>query len=101
MSGGKPDFSFFEFETPQHCVRISRPYYLGTREVTQGQYSLVTGWNPSRFSRDGQESKKIDGLDTTNHPVENVTWVDATEFCRRLSQRAEEVSVQTLLSPSQ
>ena len=30
-------------EKPQHPVRITRPFYLGVHEVTQGQYRAVTG----------------------------------------------------------
>jgi formylglycine-generating enzyme required for sulfatase activity len=38
-------------EKPQHRVRISRPFYLGVYEVTQGQYRRVTGQSPSAFRR--------------------------------------------------
>src|SRR5687768_3134624 len=37
-------------ERPQHRVRITRPYYLGTYEVTQEEYEKVMGHNPSFFS---------------------------------------------------
>ena len=60
-------------ETPQHRVRITKPYYLGVYEVTQGEYQKVMGKNPSEFK----------GL---TRPVEQVSWEDATEFCRKLSQ---------------
>ena len=36
-------------EKPRHRVRITRPFYLGVTEVTQGQYQAVTGKNPSYF----------------------------------------------------
>src|SRR3954453_5043072 len=36
-------------ENPQRRVRITRPFYLGIHEVTQGQYRAITGANPSRF----------------------------------------------------
>ena len=58
----------------QHRVTISRPFYLGIHEVTQAQYRAVTGTNPSRFRGD-------------DHPVENVSWDDAAEFCRKLSAK--------------
>ena len=32
-----------------HRVKISKPFYIGVFEVTQSQYALVTGNNPSRF----------------------------------------------------
>jgi formylglycine-generating enzyme required for sulfatase activity len=62
-------------EKPRHRVRITRPFYIGATEVTQGQYQAVTGANPSH-------SKVSDDL-----PVENVTWFDAINFCNALSRR--------------
>jgi formylglycine-generating enzyme required for sulfatase activity len=56
-------------------VRITRPFYLGTTEVTQGQYRAVTGVNPSKF-------RGSDDL-----PVENVSWTDAIVFCNKLSAK--------------
>jgi formylglycine-generating enzyme required for sulfatase activity len=64
-------------EGPQHRVTISRPFYLGVYPVTQEQYETVMGCNPSRFT-----TKEKGG---PQHPVEQVSWDDAVEFCRRLS----------------
>jgi len=58
----------------QHLVKISQPFYLSVHEVTQQQYGLVMGKNPSH--RNG-----------ANKPVEKVGWNDAVEFCRKLSER--------------
>jgi formylglycine-generating enzyme required for sulfatase activity len=62
-------------EGPQHRVRISKPFYLGKYEVTQGQWVAVMGENPSNFKGD-------DRL-----PVENISWNDCVEFCRKVSQK--------------
>jgi formylglycine-generating enzyme required for sulfatase activity len=59
----------------KHRVRITRPYYLGVTEVTQGQYRAVTGESPSDFN----------GSDDL--PVEKVSWNDAIRFCNKLSER--------------
>jgi formylglycine-generating enzyme required for sulfatase activity len=67
--------AFFSAEQPQHPVKISRPFFLGTHEVTQGQYQAVMGANPSHF----------EGSDDL--PVEKVSWLDAVEFCNKLSER--------------
>lgn len=72
-----------DIETP-HQVTISRDYYLGITEVTQAQYQKVIGQNPSDFQGD-----RIEG-DSSNHPVERVSWGDAVEFCKRLSELPEE-----------
>src|SRR5690242_19676096 len=45
-------------EKPQHEVRITRPFYLGATEVTQGQYQAVMGKNPSFFR--GSDAQPVD-----------------------------------------
>jgi len=71
----------------QHRVRITKPFYLGVYEVTQEQYERVMGENPSYFSRTGRGKDHVTGRDARNHPVEQVSWDDAVEFCRKLSTR--------------
>jgi formylglycine-generating enzyme required for sulfatase activity len=62
-------------EKPVHRVRISKAFYLGEYEVTQGQWQAVMGNNPSRFKGD------------PNLPVEGVSWDDVQEFIRRLNAK--------------
>ena len=64
-----------EHEKPPHLVEITRPFFLGAREVTQRQYLEVMGVNPSHF-------KGSDDL-----PVEQVSWFDAVGFCNKLSEK--------------
>jgi formylglycine-generating enzyme required for sulfatase activity len=71
----------------QHRVRITRPFWLGVYEVTQEEWNLVMGSQPSWFSSSGGGQLKVSGLDTSRFPVQSVSWDDATEFCRRLSAR--------------
>jgi formylglycine-generating enzyme required for sulfatase activity/uncharacterized caspase-like protein len=68
------DKDTFDNEFPRHRVRITRPFYLGVTEVTQGQYRAVTGQSPSQF-------KGSDDM-----PVEEVSWNDAIAFCNKLSE---------------
>jgi formylglycine-generating enzyme required for sulfatase activity len=71
-----------EHEGPPHEVRITHPFYLSVNPVTQSQYELVMGRNPSRFNRahgGGHE-----------HPVEHVSWQDAVLFCERLAGLPDE-----------
>jgi len=73
-------------ERPPRSVRLTRPFHLGRYEVTQSQYRAVMGENPSWFSPAGGGSDDVPGVDTSHHPVEYVTWDEAVEFCRRLSE---------------
>jgi formylglycine-generating enzyme required for sulfatase activity len=61
-------------EAPRGEVRISRAFRIGVYQVTQEQYAAVMASNPSRF-------------DGCRRPVERVSWHEAAEFCRRLSER--------------
>jgi formylglycine-generating enzyme required for sulfatase activity len=70
----------------QHEVRITKDFYMGSMEVTQEQFQTVMGKNPSRFP-----GEKVKG-DISDYPVDNVTWEDAVEFCRRLTEIPEEKS---------
>lgn len=63
-------------EGPQMKVTLSRGFWLGKTPVTQGQYTAFIGSNPSRFTEVGSEG-----------PAENVSWLDAMEFCEKLTAR--------------
>ncbi len=69
-------------EGPRHRVTLSHPFYLGAFPVTQREYEAVTSHNPARFT------KKEGG--GPGFPVEQVSWDEAGEFCRRLSALAAE-----------
>jgi formylglycine-generating enzyme required for sulfatase activity len=64
-------------EGPQHEVAISKPFYVCVTEVTQAQYEAVMGTNPSHFKG-------------ATNPVEKVSWDDATEFCKKLSEKTRQ-----------
>jgi formylglycine-generating enzyme required for sulfatase activity/serine/threonine protein kinase len=74
-------------EGPQHQVTLTKPFYLGVHEVTQAEYQLVMGGNPSHHSATGKGKDKVAGLDTSRFPVDTVSWLDAVDFCNKLSER--------------
>lgn len=76
-------------ELPQHQVNISE-FYIGQNLITQAQWLAIMGsnrswWqaiinpNPSRFK----------GNDLL--PVEQVSWLDAMNFCQKLSQKTGKI----------
>ncbi|WP_435008955.1 protein kinase domain-containing protein [Tundrisphaera lichenicola] len=52
-----------------------QPFEISAKEITQAQYQAFEGENPSQFQGH------------PDHPVENVSWMDAVKFCNWLSQR--------------
>ncbi len=62
----------FAEELPVHTVELTRPLMVMRTEVTQAQWMAVMGTNPSHFRSDSL-------------PVESVRWIEAVEFCNRLS----------------
>ncbi|MBO7477227.1 MAG: formylglycine-generating enzyme family protein [Salinivirgaceae bacterium] len=63
-----------ENEKPAHKVIVD-DFLIGETEVTQQLWFAVMGSNPSHF-------KYKDG----NYPVENVSWIDAQEFIKKLNE---------------
>jgi formylglycine-generating enzyme len=61
-------------EKPPHHVTITAGFRMGQTEVTQAAYSRVMGENHSKHKGD-------------NLPVEQVTWDDATKYCKAVGMR--------------
>jgi formylglycine-generating enzyme required for sulfatase activity len=72
----------------QHEVTLTRPFYMGIYPVTQRQYDLVMDINPAYHN-----SSRGGGPD---FPVENISWDEAAEFCRRLSELPAEKAADRL-----
>jgi formylglycine-generating enzyme required for sulfatase activity len=71
-----------EVEGPQHRVQL-QSFFLGQTPVTQAQWKEVASW-PQVNLKLHSDPTYFKGA---NRPVEQVSWEEATEFCRRLSQR--------------
>jgi formylglycine-generating enzyme required for sulfatase activity/uncharacterized caspase-like protein len=63
-------------ESPQHLVKVPE-FCMGQTLVTQAQWKQIMVNNPSRLTGDGKL------------PVEQVSWLDIQEFCRKLSQQTQ------------
>lgn len=71
------DQDFFANEGPQTTVRLSQGFFLGRKEVTQGEYAALAGTNGSTFKGN------------PDLPVETVSWSEAVAFCDKLTQREQ------------
>ena len=76
--------------SPAHRVRLTRPFYLGVYEVTMGDKRRLEGATPSGDSA----GAAADGQLSDQQPATPMTWPEAVEFCRRLSDRPEEKAAQ-------
>ncbi len=62
-------------EGPQTTVTLSRGFWIGKYEVTQGEYLSVVNTNPSQFPGD------------LSRPISSVSWPDATNYCAKVTAR--------------
>ena len=107
--GDRLKADFFKGDHPQHRVRITRPFYLGTCHVTRGQFRQfvadtayktdaekggrfkgAVGWDPDtkKVGFNEKYSWRNAGFEQTDeHPVVNVSWNDAVAFCEWLSRK--------------
>ena len=60
--GSPPEEAGRGADETQHCVTLTKPFYIGVFPVTQKQWSQVMGSDPSWFSGNPKR------------PVENVSW---------------------------
>jgi len=60
-------------EIPNHSVTLTKAFYLGRYEVTQAQWTAVTGSNPSEFT---SATPEVPAAQVPNRPVEYMTWLD-------------------------
>lgn len=70
---------YFTGGFPQHRVRLTKAFRMGTTEVTQGQWEEVMRTKPW--------SGKPEVKEGANYAASYVSWDDAQEFCRKLSAK--------------
>jgi formylglycine-generating enzyme required for sulfatase activity len=71
-------------------TEIKEDFEIAIHTVTQGQWQVVMGNNPSWFSRDGGGKPKVKDIkdeDLTHFPVETVSWDEAQAFIKKLNEK--------------
>ncbi|MFO0851730.1 MAG: formylglycine-generating enzyme family protein [Gemmataceae bacterium] len=58
---------------------VPGPLYVSATEVTHGQFQAVLGRSPAAWPRKLRQGQAV--------AVDSVTWAEADEFCRRLTER--------------
>ena len=66
------------FQRIRYPVTLTRDFWMSRYEVTQAEFQRVMGANPSHFA----------GL--SNHPVEKVSFIAASNYCVRVTQAERE-----------
>jgi formylglycine-generating enzyme required for sulfatase activity len=75
----------------QHLVTLTKGFFIGKYPVTQQQWELIMGCNPS-----GNKSGGFLGFGAQtqpNYPVESVSYADCLRYCEALNKRLEVCSV--------
>jgi formylglycine-generating enzyme required for sulfatase activity len=63
----------------------TKGFWLGKYAVTQEQWETVMGSNPSYFSKQGDGRDKVQEMDTSRFPVEQVSWDDCQNLLKTTS----------------
>ena len=80
MGSPKDEKERYDNESPQHKVKIS-PFFMGQTPITEAQWRFV-----ANLPQEQQELNLNPSDNGDDHPVINVNWQDAIEFCARLSR---------------
>jgi uncharacterized protein YjdB len=77
----------------RHSVILTKDFYMGATEVTQGEYFEITGDKPSQSDMWDDPTYN---LIWEEYPVDSVTWFDAVEYCNKLSVKEGLTPVYTI-----
>jgi formylglycine-generating enzyme required for sulfatase activity len=75
IMGSPPDEPGRGSDENQHKVTLTKGFYMGITEVTQGQWRQIMGNSPSHFRDCGADC-----------PVEFISWNDCRQFVQRLNR---------------
>jgi formylglycine-generating enzyme required for sulfatase activity len=85
MGSPTDELERYKSEGPQRPVKIVEPFFMGQHPITQAQWQRVASFPKVQRKIDATPSQ-FQGADL---PVEQVSWLDAEEFCLRLSAHAK------------
>jgi len=76
-------------EWPVHRVRVEKPFWMGTCEVTNAQYALFDSMHDSRYISwyNKDQNRRGEPANGPKQPVIRVSWEEAMAFCRWLSAK--------------
>ncbi len=80
MGSPKNEPQRYNNETPQHRVKVA-PFWLAQTPITKAQWNFVANLPQIQRELNFKDSNSED-----EHPVTDVSWYDAMEFCARLSR---------------
>jgi formylglycine-generating enzyme required for sulfatase activity len=88
LMGSQDDEADRDAERPQHPVRLQQ-FHLSKTPITQAQWRAVAALPPSQGQNwernlSPNPSEFGDQHNSDKRPVENISWYDAIEFCKRL-----------------
>ena len=83
----------------QHRVTLTKGYWIGKYPVTQAQWdalvsamdvSFTRGRPIARFSKSGVGSDVVRGMDTSDFPMESISWYDCQALVDALNRKDRE-----------
>ncbi len=80
--GSPPDEPKRRSDETQVAVTLTKGFWIGKFEVTQGQWKRASGKLPGELT--------VAGADGDDFPVYNVNYPEAEAFCRRLTEMGHE-----------
>ena len=80
---GRDDTESYDDEKPIHKVNITKGYWIGKYQLTQGQWKVVVNENSER-----NRKNHIKG---DYYPAENVSWSESDAFCAKLNDKFRDI----------
>ena len=90
MMGSPSVPRFSTREGPQHEVTISRGFYLGKYEITQGEWESVMGTTPWSGQKAAPFLSQGTFQANASHPAAYISWYDMQEFVGELNAASGE-----------